>query len=96
MDIERAKHDPSSQFNSPAEILQHNSISIDDKIAILKQWDYDTREQMVGEEESLGGSDNASDNNLGELLRDIRKALQSLDPSLDEDDTGNGSPTKQG
>lgn len=96
MDIERAKQDPSSEFSSPEEILQHSDIDTADKITILKQWDYDTREQMVGEEESLGGSDNASTANLGELLRDIRKALQCLDPSLSDDESDNGSPTKQG
>ena len=97
MDLQRAKQDPGSLFQDPTQILELE-VTNEDKIAILKQWDYDTRELMVAEEENMtqdNNKPNSANIDLGELLRNIHKALLTLQP--DDGQTENvSSPTKQG
>ena len=100
MDLNQAQTDPGSQFKHPREILALADVDDSQKIAILRQWDYDIREMMVAEEENMLAE---TDSNNAELLRDVHKALHQLGAGSAEGggDSGNdapddGAPTKQG
>jgi len=86
VDIEKAFLDPSSVFSVPGDVLSAEGLTREQKIEILKRWEYDARELEVATEENMAGSNSS-------CLQDIIKALDELgyDPDLDRD-----PPTKQG
>lgn len=82
--LQKACANPLAVFQSPNDVLLQASLSIEEKITILRRWEYDARELQVAEEENMaGGPDDA--------LADVLKALASLGVSSTCD-----SPTKQG
>ena len=86
MDIEQAMLDPSSVFANPEAVLQEASLSTEEKVKILKRWEYDARELAVAEEENMaGGPPN--------MLEDILAALHQLKAEVDVE---HSPPTKQG
>lgn len=86
VDIEKALLDPSSVFSVPQDVLSAEGLTREQKIEILKRWEYDARELEVATEENMPGSNSS-------CLQDIINALDELgyDPDLDSD-----PPTKQG
>ncbi|MBB4285655.1 CBS domain-containing protein [Roseospira goensis] len=56
---------------SPSELLTKSDLSGRDKLAVLRQWEYDAIELMVAEEENMGGGRPAP-------LSEIRDAIRSL------------------
>lgn len=73
-DITHAKLSPSSEFNHPKEVMESSQISREDKIKILKQWEYDTKELLTATEENMGGDSD----NTGQLLSEIQNYLLEL------------------
>ncbi len=71
---------------TPEAIVRSKALSRTQKIAVLRQWEYDLRERMVAAEEGMGDGDAA-------LLSRISQALAALDARPDE---GDAPPTKQG
>lgn len=70
MDIEQAKLDPVSVFSHPDEVLEEASLTKEQKIAILRRWEYDARELAIAEEENMaGGPPNMLDEVLDALNR---------------------------
>ena len=65
------------EFLSARDVLDRDGLTTDEKIALLRECEQDVREQMVAEEENMGG-DQANDQALGDALGDIRAALASL------------------
>lgn len=88
INLQHAKMDPSSEFESPRDVLNERSLSREDKIDILRRWAYDERELAVAEEENMLSS-NANHNNR---LHEISQILLEL--GLDSDE--GSPPTKQG
>ena len=88
IDIEKAKHNPSSIFRGPHEVIECHDLSRQQKIHILRQWAYDERELEVAEEENMQNHNN----NRANVLEEILHCLIELD--ADEQDTP--PPTKQG
>jgi len=86
MNIEKALLDPTSVFARPADVLDDPSLSREEKIRILRRWEYDARELEVAEEENMGGG---PPDQLGPVL----EALHRLEASNDPEHT---PPTKQG
>lgn len=86
MDIDRAILDPAGFFKVPSEVLQSSDLTKEQKIKILRQWEYDARELEVAEEESMIG-------NNSHLLDQVHKALMELGENLDPN---HSSPNKQG
>lgn len=86
MDVEKQIDDPSLVYKTPAQVLQDNNLSWEQKIKILRQWEYDVRELQVAEEESMTGAQPVS-------LAEVRDALRALGVVGDPDQSG---PTKQG
>jgi len=52
-DFKRAMRDPKSCFKEPKNVVTDKELSKEEKIKILKQWEYDAREQSVAEEENM-------------------------------------------
>lgn len=86
MDIDRAMLDPAGVFKVPSEVLQSSDLTKEQKIKILRQWEYDARQLEVAEEESMIG-------NNSHLLDQVQKALRELGENLDPN---HSSPNKQG
>ena len=71
IDVKQAKLSPSSVFTKPIEVVECDEIGLEDKIAILKQWQYDAIELTVAEEENMAGGESS-------LLSRITRALHIL------------------
>lgn len=77
---------PSVFFVSPHEVLQSQSFTVEQKVRILSQWEYDERELAVAEEENMAGGPS---NRLDEVLQALRELV-------DDDNADQAPPTKQG
>ena len=86
MDLEKALVDPASVFRTPGDVVTAEGIGDDDRIRILRRWEYDARELTVADDENMPG-----DSTL--LLEQVLEALHRLGYSPDPDDV---PPTKQG
>ena len=85
-DIDQALLDPTSVFRSPEDVLKANDITRDQKIEILRRWEYDARELQVAADENMAGSNS-------DLLDRVLKSLAELGYESDPD---REPPTKQG
>ena len=86
MDIEKVQFGPGSVYASPNDVFEDSSLTREQKIKILRRWEYDARELAVAEEESMTGG---PPNRLSEILQ----ALHRLDADMDR---GKSAPNKQG
>jgi hypothetical protein len=85
IDMDQALLDPGSVFASPEALLRCDDLSEEQKIEILRRWEYDASENCVAVEEGM--PDGESD-----LLRRILLALDQLTGGIDTEQVG---PTKQ-
>ncbi|MGE0683485.1 MAG: hypothetical protein AB7P69_21615 [Candidatus Binatia bacterium] len=85
IDFDLAVLDPSAVFATPEEILACDTLSQQQKITLLQQWQYDASSVAVAEEEGM-----ISDKEL--LLQRIVQALHKLTGGVNVERTG---PTKQ-
>lgn len=85
-ELEKALRDPGLVFKTPGEVTQESGLSRDQKIQILRRWEYDVRELQVAEEESMTGPKPVG-------LDAILAALRALGAAADLD---HAAPTKQG
>lgn len=69
--LDRARNDPGSVFASPEEVVDYSGLTLDEKIRVLRSWEYDAAEIVVAEEEGMQGPEN-------DLLRRILLALAEL------------------
>jgi hypothetical protein len=86
MDIDKAVLNPGSMFARPADVCDEQALTREQKILILRRWEYDARDLEVAEEENMGGGPPG-------LLDEIIRALHRLDADVDVEHT---PPTKQG
>ncbi|MBW8637757.1 hypothetical protein K1W69_11215 [Hoeflea sp. WL0058] len=77
--------DPEAVFGAPENVPGHADYSKDEKIAILRQWEYDATEEDVALEEGMPGDENG-------MLRRVLIVLGELAGPLDMKRV---SPTKQ-
>lgn len=77
---------PAATYTSPAAILADEALTKENKIEILRRWEYDACEESVAGDEGMQASD-------GELLQQIVRALGSLTGEIN---TKRTPPTKQG
>ncbi len=85
VDFEQGLQNPASVFGTPEAVVAHTGLTREQKLEILRAWEYDAAETEVATEEGMPGGD-------GDLLRRVLLALASLDGRIDVDGTG---PTKQ-
>jgi hypothetical protein len=83
-DHERALLDPETVFGTPEALLERTELTPDQKVEILRSWEYDERENSVAVEEGMPGA-------APELLRRI---LLALDRLTDGSDVSLTSPAK--
>ena len=86
MNLEKALLDPASEFSCPADVCMEISLTRDQKIQILRRWEYDARELEVAEEENMGGGD-------PDVLDEVLAALHQLNAVIDVE---HSPTTKQG
>lgn len=85
IDLEQALRDPAASFAGPEDVVAHPDLGREQKIEILRLWEYDAAEAAVATEEGMPGGDNG-------LLARILAALAALGAGAHACDTG---PTKQ-
>ena len=86
IDFNKAKLDPTSVFANPEAVVENMDLTRDQKIEILRRWEYDASSLAVAEEEGMVG---------GEPLL-LARVLSALDDLCDGFDTEHSPPTKQG
>ncbi|MDZ7751993.1 MAG: hypothetical protein U5S82_10075 [Gammaproteobacteria bacterium] len=84
--MEQALLDPASVFASPEAVVADDTLSRDQKVQVLRRWEYDARELEVAEEENMGGGP-------PDILGEVLDALSRLGVGFSG---GRQSPTKQG
>lgn len=86
IDQEKANLDPTSVFSTPEDVYNEETLTQEQKISILRRWEYDARELAVAEEENMTGG---PPSRLEEVLRVLNRLVE-------EQDKGPSAPTKQG
>ena len=85
-DYDKALLDPGSVFSTPEEVLEDTTLTREQKIELLRRWEYDASEVGVAEEEGM-------QNGEPSLVHRIMLALDKLTGGVDVSHT---PPTKQG
>lgn len=83
--IDQARLDPTSVFHAPEDVLVTNDLSREQKIDILRRWEYDARALEVAEEEGMIASQ-------PDILDRVLQALHTLNVGHDPE---RAAPTKQ-
>ena len=52
IDLKQAMFNPSSVFKDPKDVVANGELTRDQKIEILRRWEYEAREMEVAEEEA--------------------------------------------
>ena len=86
-DLEKALTDPAGIFPAPQAVLDQEGLTDEQKIEILRRWEYDAREVMVMEEETFPAAEPSP------TLDQVLDALRRLGAGSDDP---RPSPTKQG
>ena len=79
-------------YAHPGDIVAADDLSQPQKVKLLRQWEFDLRENLVATEENMT-TDATPEGHSAELLRSVRKALLSLGADH-RDETA--APTKTG
>lgn len=88
IDVKKALTDPSAVFKRPQEVIETSDLSREQKIEILRRWEYDVRELQVADEEGMAPADPQP-----VVLDSILNALRTLGVPTDIE---RSAPTKQG
>ena len=91
--FEDALHDVAKVFADPKEILGTEDLTHQQKVKLLRQWEFDLRENLVASEENMT-AENMPEGQSAELLRGVRKALISIGAVDHKDESA--APTKSG
>ncbi|MGM0562070.1 MAG: hypothetical protein ACQETX_13505 [Pseudomonadota bacterium] len=84
-DLDRALQDPQAIFGTPEALLDHDMLTQQEKIEILRRWEYDASENYVAVEEGMPDGEDG-------LLQRILQALDKLTKGFDAEQI---SPSKQ-
>jgi hypothetical protein len=79
-------------YAQPTDIVSADDLSQQQKVKLLRQWEFDLRENLVASEENMTAP--APEGHSAELLRGVRKALLSLGAVDYKDEAA--APTKTG
>jgi len=78
--------DVSKHFETPEALLAADELSRDQKVALLRQWEYDLHLLQVATEENMTGT--ASPGNNAEKIRQVHAAAEKLGAELDSENSG--------
>ena len=84
--IEKALTDPAAVFKTPEELLANGDLTREQKIDVLRRWEYDLRELQVAEDEGMEGPQPVT-------LPAVLDALRAIGAPADME---RSAPTKQG
>ncbi|GEO87495.1 hypothetical protein GCM10007920_38540 [Ciceribacter naphthalenivorans] len=85
VEFDKTIQGPASVFTQPEDVLRDESLSREQKVEILRRWEYNVSEEAVALEEGMPGDET-------DLLRRILIALGAVAGSIDMDLT---APIKQ-
>ena len=71
VDLNRAMLNPSAVFLRPEDVVERDDLTREQKIEVLRRWEYDARQLDVAEEENMGGEGQ-------DMLYRVLKALEAL------------------
>jgi len=80
-------------FANPSDIVGSDDLSHQQKVKLLRQWEFDLRENLVASEENMTAED-SQEGQSAELLRGVRKALIAMGAVDHKDESA--APMKQG
>jgi hypothetical protein len=89
IDIDKALLNPAIVFKTPEEVLKSDELSREQKIEILRRWEFDARELQVAEEENMIGTN-------ADILGQIMRALLQLDEKSEVERLERSTSSKQG
>lgn len=89
--FDEALQDVSKHFSAPADILASADLTRSQKLALLKQWEYDLQLLLVATEENMTGTGGAGAN--AEKIQQIHAAVAQLGAESDPEKRG---PAKAG
>lgn len=69
---ERALLDPTAVFDAPEDVLAHPDLNDEQKVLILRRWEYDAREIEIAEDEGMRGESE-------DMLDRVLSALRTLE-----------------
>lgn len=75
-DLIKALHDPTSIYRHPMQVVDDINLTRDQKIKILRQWEYDARQLEIADQENMISINEAS--NPGYILHQVLLALHTL------------------
>lgn len=75
-DVDDVLFNPTRYFTLPSEVFDCTDLDIDQKIALLLNWEWEIKQQEVAEEENMKG-------HFVDLLPDIKSTLRKLGISND-------------
>jgi hypothetical protein len=81
---QQALENPAAVFSSPADVVASKELTLEQKVQVLKRWEYDARLIEVAQEENMTSMEPG-------VLSDVLKALQALGAVHEE-----SGPTKSG
>jgi hypothetical protein len=93
IDKDKAKTNPSSVFDKPADVVTHKDLKPDEKAEILQEWELEARLTDVAIDEGMTSNGEEGLNNVAEesLLPEVKKAQNDLDAEPIPDE---GAPTR--
>jgi hypothetical protein len=81
VDLERARLDPGAVFAGPEALRDHPGLTREQKVELLRRWEYDARELSTAEAEGMVGGE-------GAILDRIEAVLGEFTESPAVDDGG--------
>lgn len=91
--FDNALTDVGKAYAQPSDIIAADDLSHQQKVKLLRQWEFDLRENLVASEENMT-AETLPEGHSAELLRGVRKALISIGAVDHKDETA--APMKQG
>lgn len=85
-DVQTMLRDPAAVFKTPRDVLCHPSLTRDEQLAILRQWEVDARSLSVAEEEGMAGGEES-------LLSRVRRAIAEVVEGPPASSSGTISPS---
>lgn len=78
VDYEKARARPSVHFDSPFDIVKEENLTLEQRVKLLRQWEYDLVQLQVATEENMPAPSREKSG-----LREVRAALRQLDARPD-------------
>ncbi|MPY72268.1 MAG: hypothetical protein GEU92_19600 [Alphaproteobacteria bacterium] len=92
VEYEKALANPAEAFATPDDVVKAPGLNKDQKVEILRRWQYDASEEDVAADEGMSGSAQLSGEGEASVLQSVGRALERL---LGGETAKQPSPNKQ-